>query len=321
VRRVALAVLLLLLPGSAEARVVKGSGPRSLAAAYGAVWVGFADGTVVRIDARTLRRVSLRVGRGAAGSAVFSLTAGFGSVWAAPGSFPVRRLDGQTGVVVAAVDQPGQWAGGSSLVGTGAGAVWIADHQRNAIYRVSPRTNRITRRLGLPHRLRGFATGSSGVWVQTAAGRRGPVDSPGGPRIISRLESRTLRVRRAIRLDCEADLEPHGRFLWVLDGCHGWLRRFDPRARVLGRPIETSPNAMTLEAAFGSVWVADGTRVHRVCGGRVVARIPARGLTMAAGSRSLWVLDHGDGVTGWLRRIDPATNRLVGRPIRLSGRE
>jgi streptogramin lyase len=320
VRRLAVLAALVLLVGPAEARTLKGNGPVSLAVGYGAVWIGSGDGTVTRVDARTLNKVERRLSPLVAGFYIGSLASGFGSIWVAPNSTPLHRLDPRTGAVQAKVsNQPGRWSGSASLVATGAGFVWAGDYQRNAIFRVDARTNRIGRRKSLPHRLRGLVAGAGGVWVQTIPGR-GPITGPNGPRIVSRVDPQTLRVHRAFRTDCDASLQPAGRSLWVLDNCDGALRRFDVRTGTLGDPIETSPGAFGLTSGFGSVWVSDGSTVRRVHGGRVAARIPVRGPILAAGDRFVWVLDVGDGVTGWLRRIDPSTNHIVGRPIRLAGR-
>jgi streptogramin lyase len=303
--------MLALLAGSADARLVKGNGPSTIAVGYGAVWIGFGDGVVTRVDARTLRQISRRI----AGGFITSIDTGVGSVWVAPSGASVRRVDPRTGAVHATIaNQPGTWSG-STQVAVGAGSVWVADSGRDAIFRVNARRNQVSRRRGLPHRLRSIAVGTRGVWVQTfPAG--GPMIGPEGPRIVSRLDPGTLRLRRAFRLRCDAILLPRGSSLWVLDNCDGSLRRFDSRAGTLSRPI-ASPGAMGLSAGFGSIWVSDGSMVRRVQDGRVVAEIQARGL-VAAGEGFVWLLDYGDGVVGWLRRIDPATNRLVGRAIRLA---
>jgi streptogramin lyase len=322
VRRLVPLAILVLLAGSAEARTQKGDGPYSLAAGYGAAWVGFGNGTVTRIDAETLRPVSRRIGGGVTGFSITSLAAGFGSIWAATSSTPVHRLDSRTGVVQAAVgNQPGRWTGSGSLVATGSGFVWAVDYQRNAIFRVSPRTNRIGRRLVLPHRLHGIAAGPAGVWVQTIPGR-GAITGPEGPRIVSRLDGRTMRLRRAFRLACDASLQPAGRSLWVLDNCTGDLRRFDARTGRLGPAIETAPGAWGFARGFGSLWVSTGSSVRRIDPARraVVARVEVDGQFIVAGAGFLWVL-HSDGTTGRLRRIHPATNRVVGRAIRLSARQ
>ncbi|MBA2361824.1 MAG: hypothetical protein H0V79_13000 [Actinobacteria bacterium] len=53
---------------------------------------------------------------------------------------------------------------------------------------------------------------------------------------------------------------------------------------------------------------------------RVVARIAANGGSLAATGDAVWLLGMGNGVAGWLRRLDPAKSRLAGRPIRLASR-
>jgi hypothetical protein len=303
--------MLLLLAGSAEARTHKGSGPTTIAVGYGAAWVGFGDGTVMRVDARTLEPLRRRIAS-RTGGYVMSIATGLDSVWVAAGGTPVKRLDPRTGSVRAMVrNQPGRWSGAGAQVATGAGFVWIADHERNAILRVSARTNRVSRRRALPHRLRSIAAGRTEVWVQTV--------SRHGRGIVSRLAPRTLRLRPVLSLECPtATLATAGRVLWVLDNCSGGLRGLGGTA---SEPIKTVRDAWSLAAGLGSVWVSDGASVHRIVGDRVVSRIPARGHVLAAGAERVWVLDLGDGGrAGWLRRIDPKRNRLVGRPIRLAAK-
>lgn len=82
-------------------------------------------------------------------------------------------------------------------------------------------------------------------------------------------------------------------------------------------------NVWSIAPGFGSIWASDGVFVYRVEPERprVTAKIWVTGEQLAVGERAVWVLDdEDDGVTGSLRRIDPTTNRLVGRPIRLSAR-
>jgi streptogramin lyase len=318
VRRLAPLAILVLLAGSAEARPLKGDGPFSLAVGYGAVWIGFGEGRVTRVDAATMQQVTRRLGPGPAYT-VLSLAPGFGSVWAAPNSAPLFRLDRRTGQVQAEIrDQPGRWSGGASSVAVGGGSVWVIDYQRNAVFRVDPRTNRVARRRALAQTVRSMVAGGSAVWLQTAPGR-GSVTGPNGPRIVSRLDSRTMRVRPAFRLDCDATLQPLGRAVWVLNNCDGSLRRFDPRAARVGQAIETAAGAFGLASGFGSLWVSTGSSVRRIDPLRrsVIARVEIDGQFIAAGAGFIWVLAS-DGTQGRLRRIDPRTNRVVGRPLRLS---
>jgi hypothetical protein len=318
VRRLAVLALVALSAVSADARPLKGQGPTTIANGYGAVWVGFGDGTVTRVDERTLALRSRRLGR-AGHSYILSIATGAASVWVAPSGLAVHRLDPRTVTVRGTVrNQPGVWTGAGTQVVVGAGFAWIADHERNAVLHASLRTNRVARRTVVHGRLRSIAAGAREVWVQVVP-TVGPIRGPEGTRVVSRLDPRTMRLRRAFRTSCDSSLLPTGQSLWVLDNCDGTLRRFDVRAGRLSTPLAVS-GTWGLSAGFGSLWVSGGTTVRRVSDGRVVAAIPARGLA-AAGQIFVWVLDMGDGVTGWLRRVDPATNRLVGRPIRLSARQ
>jgi hypothetical protein len=321
VRRLLPLALLVLLAGPAEGTLVKGQGPSTLTVGYGAAWVGFGNGAAWRIDEQSLERTSKHLGEPPGSAFVSSLAAGFGSIWVAPNSTPVYRLDPRNGRVRSRIwNQPSRWSGRSIQVAVGVGFVWVLDSERNAIMRVDPRTNRVVRRRALRDRLLRLSAGPSGVWLQTAPGR-GASNLRDGPRTISRLEPRTLRVRRAFRVECDSLLQPAGRALWVLETCDGSVRRYNPRSGDLGDPIATRRGSWGLTAGFGSVWVTNGATVSRIRGGRIVAEIPVRGPHVAAGDRVVWVLDLGNGVTGRLRRIDPATNRLVGRPIRLSARQ
>jgi streptogramin lyase len=316
VHRLAVFLLLAVFAGSAEARTLKGGGPSSLAVGYGAAWVGFGDGKITRIDARSLERRSLRLGSGMAGWSITSLATGFGSVWVAPNGPPLHRLDPRTARVTGRIWRDrGGWT--PTHVTIGAGAIWVADYRRNSIFRFDPRTKMIRGRKLDPHTLRSVVATRAGVWVQTIPGR-GPITGPSGARIVSRLEPTTLRLRRAFRLTCDGTLEPMAESLWVLDNCDGSLRRFE--AGVLSSPLESSAGAWGLASGFGSVWLADGASVVRIDPkhGAVVARIRVEANDVAVGAKFVWVLDRWDPAGGSLRRINPATNRLVGRPIRLS---
>jgi hypothetical protein len=318
VHRLVLLVILALLAGSAQARPVKGSGPTAIAVGYGAAWVGFGDGTVTRIDAQTLQRRSRRLGSGMGGYSITSLATGFGSVWVAPNGPPLHRLDPRTARVRGRIWRGrGDWR--PTHVTIGAGAVWVADYRRNAIFRFDPRTKRISGRQLAPHTLRSAVAGRAAVWVQTIPGR-GPITGPKGPRIVSHLDPTTLRLRRAFRVTCDVTLEPVATALWLLDNCDGRLRRFDWRSGLLSRPLETLGGAREFANGFGSVWVAAGSSVLRIDPLRrsVVARIRVEANDVAAGEKFVWILDRWDPAGARLQRIDPATNRLVGRPIRLS---
>jgi YVTN family beta-propeller protein len=117
----------------------------------------------------------------------------------------------------------------------------------------------------------------------------------------------------------------HG-LLWVLDAA-GRVVRIDPRTnRVVGKPLRVPADAAAIAVAQGTLWVArvaDGdlgapgkdwvTRIDPASG-RTMATVtvPRAPLDLAATSGAVWVTNSsGDSVA----RIDPQTNRLVGRPV------
>jgi streptogramin lyase len=317
VRRLLLVALVSLLPGAADARPLKGAGPSVIATGYGAVWIGFGNGTVMRVDERTLQ-VRYHMLDPTRRAYILSIATGLGSVWVAPSGLPIHRLDPRTGAVRATIrNQPGVWSGAPAQVAVGAGYAWLANHERNAVLRVNVPTNRIGRRAAVTGRLRSIAAGKQAVWVQTVP-KEGPVTGPEGTRFVSRLDPRTMRFRRAFRTSCDVSLLPSGGSVWVLDGCAGALSRFDARSRRLSQPLVVA-GAGALSAGFGSIWISGGRAVRRFRHGRVAAQVRVPGI-VAAGERYVWVLDPGNGVTGWLRRIDPSRNRVVGPPITLSSR-
>jgi hypothetical protein len=302
---VACAALVAIQLPSADASGVHG--PTVLAFGNGAAWVGFGDGRVVRVPAgiRPRRTVVPPKLTGYVGG----ITTGFGSVWVARHDSTVLRLDSKTGRVIARL-APG-WA--PSYVDAGLAAVWVVDSGRKILFRVDPVTNRVTGRVAIPGTPMSVAVGAGAVWVSAASG---PITGLRGRRVVWKILPATLGVRRLLRADCNLSLHAAGVRLWLLDNCDGSLRSINTRSGRWAEPRSTLPGAWWLTAAFGSVWVSEGTTVARLGG----PGIRVRGHMLAASRRWLWVLDMGNGITGWLRRIDPETNRVVGHRIRLSAR-
>lgn len=309
-RLLALAATIVLFAASAEARNLKGYGPTTVAAGYGAAWVGYGDGRLIRVDADTLRsrRQPLKTGY------ISSVATGFGSIWFASGGSAVHRIDPRTGRIRYL---PGPWT--PTLVAAGAGAVWVMDFKRRKLFRVDPHRNRITGATQVPGNVWGhLVAGDRGVWLATSP--PGWITGPPGPRVVWRLDAETLELRRAFRLDCDATLVPSGRFLWVLDNCDGTLRQFDSRTRSWSERVRTTRRAYGMTKGFGAIWVSNGSTVYRIDPRRksVAAGVHAPGQYLAAGGKVVWVLDVGNGRAGSLRRIDPETNRLVVPRLRLS---
>lgn len=287
-------------------------GPNTLAVGEGAVWVGFGDGRVVRISQgiRPRRTVVAPKITGFIGG----IAVGFGSVWVARHDSTVLRLDAKTGRMRARL-APG-WS--PTYIDAGLAAVWVVDSSRRTLFRVEPATNRVTGRVRIPGTPMGLAVGAGAVWVAAAPGS---VTGVHGRRIVWKIRPATLRRDRLSRADCDVSLHAAGVRLWILENCEGSVHSINTRTGRRHPPRPTLRDAWWLTAAFDALWVSNGSAVARIGTRGVAARIDVDAHAIAPSRRWLWVLDMGNGITGWLRRIDPATNRLAGRPIRLSARQ
>jgi DNA-binding beta-propeller fold protein YncE len=320
VRRSAIVGLLALAfaTGVARGEPTKGEGPTTIAAGYGSVWVGTGNGTLVRVDAR-LRQITHRLLRESPAQYGFvhGLAVGFGSVWIAQGRYDtLKRVDPQTNRSVD-VRPRGPWT--ATLVAAGAGAVWVGDFDRDAVFRIEPRTNRVSARVPVPGRLWGLVAGPAGVWIVALAGDR---VTPETRREVRRLDARTNRIGPPLLTSrCDVALAVGSRRLWASDLCARTVTTVGNR---IGPPVRVGEAAVSLVVGAGAVWVlsqADRTVSRLDPGtGRILATIPVRGTWLASGARAVWVLDLGDGRVGFVRRIDPRTNRVVGRPIRIEPR-
>jgi len=117
--------------------------------------------------------------------------------------------------------------------------------------------------------------------------------------------------------------------LWVLKGA-GTVVRVDPATnRVVGKPLRVPAGAAAIAVAQGALWatsVADGdlgapgkdtvTRIDSASGRTVATiRVPRAPLDLAVTPGAVWVTNAGAGGDS-VTRIDPKTNRSLGRPVR-----
>jgi DNA-binding beta-propeller fold protein YncE len=313
-------VAVIVMAGGASAGPTKGDGPTVIAAAYGSVWVGSGNGTLVRLDAssgrttrRLLREPLIQYGF------VHSLAVGHGSVWVAQGRYEtLKRVDPRTGRTVD-IRPRGSWT--AMLVAVGGGAVWVGDFERGTVFRVDPRTNRVVARVSAPG-LFGLAAGPAGAWAVLVP-RGGSVS---GPREVRRIDAARNRLDdSALPVDCyEVRIAVGSRSAWVTNACAGTLTRIDGRTGRRSAPIPVGRWAMSPAVGAGAVWTInqlDGN-VARVdpWTGRVVVKIRVRAAALAPSGHSVFALDQGDGLVGFVRRIDARTNLVVGRPIRIDPR-
>jgi YVTN family beta-propeller protein len=116
--------------------------------------------------------------------------------------------------------------------------------------------------------------------------------------------------------------------LWVL--ASSTVVRIDPETNAaVGKPLQVPAHAEAIAVGQGALWVASVapgdlatpgkdqvTRIDLATGRRVAAITVGRApLDLAATPGAVWVPNAGGGGDS-VTRIDPQTNRLVGRPVR-----
>jgi streptogramin lyase len=194
-----------------------GGTPRNLVFAFGSLWVGTAEGRVVRVDPSTDLPEEEWTLRNAGEETAFEtdqgagwLAAGREAVWA--GSLrTISRIDPATSEMD---PRPSEFWGpmaygfgslwilgpelqrlspatmrrvatvefpeSSSNVATGLGAVWVADDEGGAVLRVDPREERISRTYDVEGGPLGVAVGLDAVWTANEAGTVARIDPRSG---------------------------------------------------------------------------------------------------------------------------------------------
>jgi streptogramin lyase len=166
----------------------------------------------------------------------------------------------------------------------------------------------------VPGRAWGVTAGTHEILVLSVP-HGGPVTGPSGTRLLQRFDPRTGRLSAArARLSCDAGMAVGFGAVWTLDACTGSLSRRDSRTLRIVRQRKLGVLSQTPALGFGSIWLASRGGVRRIDPTtlQTVAVIPARSLTVVVGDGAVWAFDPAHDV---LRRIDPRTNRVVGKPI------
>jgi YVTN family beta-propeller protein len=260
---------------TAQIPIGRDGGP--IASGFGSLWVrNQTDGTVSRVDPEANQVVAtIPVGRGVGG-----IAAGEGAVWTANfDDSTVSRIDPDTNQVVATVSLGGTGSDAAPIgVATTPGAVWVGGHHAGRLFRIDTQTNAVV----------------ASVAVGPAAS-----SGPGGVEI------------------SQGDV-------WVAVSNTGSVVRVDPATNAIVATVNTGPCIGPPGAADNSaVWMSSG-----VCGTGEITRIdPATNsvvatvredlggypIGLASGLGSIWAVIGGQGMPGILARIDPQTNRVVGR--------
>lgn len=254
-----------------------GTGPTSVAAGDGAVWVtNTADQTVARIDLDTgTVRQTVRVGDGPSGVAF-----GAGAVWVANGlAGTVSRINAKTNEVVQRIP-----VGNSpAAVAFGDGAIWVANADDRTVSKLDPGSGDVVRVIPVDVPARGIAVGGGAVWLNDPVGNR-----------LVRLDARTYSVA-PVNVGSGPTAVAYGLgAVWVANNLDGTVSRVEPSRGVVTDTVQVgvAPNGIT--AAGNAIWVTDeaagtlvridprsGVPTRRSLGGR------PRGLAYADGL--LWV--------------------------------
>jgi DNA-binding beta-propeller fold protein YncE len=135
------------------------TGPDSIAAGFGLIFVANRDGTLTRIDPSTLA-IWNAVNSGYRGVAV-----GEGAIWTVGyrGLVHVNR----EGQVVRTISRAGF---SPFAVVTGGGAVWVLDDKLRSLWRVDPQTDQVVKQIRLGFDPGGLAYGRGRVWVTNYGG-------------------------------------------------------------------------------------------------------------------------------------------------------
>jgi virginiamycin B lyase len=251
---------------------------------------------------------------------------GFGAIWVA-GQGALLRIDLRTNRVVAIIPTP--VSGESASIAFGEGAVWVTSGQANGVvYRVDPAANRVTATIGVPGGAFGIVVAAGIVWVTQYL----PEADPG---IVARIDARSNRLLSPVEVPNMPGAIRYGLdAIWVTS--RFTVSRIDPHTGAVTQPLHRVGDVRAVGA--GSLWgtyanSAADAGVQRIdpVTGQVVAniRIP-NGVLIAFGLGTLWVAQDASSTTsggnqpdrtkpGRLYRIDPTSNRVLGRPVPLPG--
>jgi len=258
-----------------------------------------------------------------------SLTTGYGAVWII-GQGVIYRIDPATAKTVATIPTPGTGGKPPSGIATGAGAVWATSNGgRPGVYRIDPRTNRVTSFIRLPPAPIAITVAHGRVWV---------TEAKEGPGSVVRIDPRANRVSGPpIRVGAgPGEIVSGAGTLWVTNSSYlsnvPDVSRINPATGAVANPhggswggTDRLGNAIVSRvdaAGAGSLWTTGVNVVQRVdpATGHVTAAIPVPHAWHVIFWHGLaWALT---GVApsgrGTVVGIDPASNRVVvhGAPFR-----
>lgn len=220
-------------------------------------------------------------------------------------------------------------SGESASLAFGEGAVWVTSGQANGVvYRVDPAANRVTAAIGVPGGAFGIVVAAGTVWVTQYL----PEPDPGH---VARIDARSNRLLAPVEVPNMPGAIRYGLdAVWVTS--RFTVSRIDPHTGAVTQPLHRVGDVRAIGG--GSLWgtyanSAEDAGVQRIdpVTGQVVATITIpNGVLIAFGLGTLWVAQDASSIAsggnepertkpGKLYRIDPATNRALGRPVPLPG--
>jgi streptogramin lyase len=303
----------------------------AVVAGFGDIWVDDrARDRLLRVDGgsgriRAAIQVEGRLALAVATRAVWALQSGGGYGLGLRG--PLLRIDPRTNRVVATIPTP--VSGENASIAFGEGAVWVTSGQANGVvYRVDPAANRVTATIGVPGGAFGIVVAAGTVWVTQFL----PEPDPG---IVARIDASNNRLLAPVEVpNLPGAIRAGQDAIWVTS--RFTVSRIDPHTGAVTQPLHRAGDVRAVGG--GSLWgtyanSAADAGVQRIdpVTGQVVAtiRIP-NGVLIAFGLGTLWVAQDASSIPsggnapdrtepGNLYRIDPATNRVLGRPVPLPG--
>ena len=254
---------------------------------------------------------------------------GAGSLWLPNASNgTITRLDLNKSKVVAVIavssdPQSAPYDADPQSVAASGEQIWFTDRARRAVSCIDPKTHRIVERIPVGFASFSIAIDGDTLWI---AG----VDHD----VVARVDTKENRVLKKIDLPAPVGIVVGAGSVWVSEmGPHvdkpSKLARIDPQTNEVLKeiPLESS-HPQSIAFGAGSVWIANGEgscTVSRVDPetNKEVARIDT-GLSMfdvAVGGGSVWAAGNvlkspgckETNKEGALVRIDPTTNKVVGR--------
>lgn len=212
------------------------------------------------------------------------------------------------GTVVARITvSPGQSAPFGLL--TLPGAVWVADHRGDSIYRIDPASNTVVAHVVVaqggeqPARM---VYGNGTIFAVNYSGNTVSLIDPAHNTL-------TSTIHAPLENCCDPAYGAGSLWLLEFSGGSADLVRLDPSGQILMTMPVSNGDGLTFGA--GSVWGSSGGQVFRLdpTTGKIVAHIPTDAVPVTFGAGSVWGLSA-DGRK--LIRIDPTANS-VSATIRL----